>query len=86
MSTESDKVHLTFTDGIWIVRSLDSSKKISIQHDTIHAEIIGEGGVFLDIEKDILINFDAVVTMKDTKNLDPSFYVNAGGEKNFFDF
>lgn len=71
--TKQDEVwEVKISDGSWIIRSVIDTQKLLIKGNNIDAVLGGIGGVYVDHGQELIANFDADVTVGDTKLL-PSF-------------
>lgn len=76
--------NVNFSDGVWIVRSIDPTGSISfIWPNNFSGIIIGKGTIFLDFKNDIMLSIDALLLWKNNSKILPSFYVK-NDEKIFF--
>ena len=80
-----DTVDITLPGmGQWIIKSLDASAKINLKSSLFSGVLVGEGGVFLNLEQKTIINFDIDMTTQDGEKILPSF-VRTGNKQSFFD-
>ncbi len=76
--------NINFSDGVWIIRSLDPTGAISFSWpNKVSGMIIGKWTIFLDFKNDIMLSIDALLLWKNNNKILPSFYIK-NDEKVFF--
>ncbi len=84
-SPSVNKWIIKFSDGIWMLRSIDPTGIVSFSGpNEIIWTIKGRGTVFLDFKNNILLSVDALVLGANNSKLLPSFYIQ-NGKKMFYD-
>ncbi len=80
-----NKWTIKFTDGIWVLRSIDPTGIVSFSGPNSSLWTIQwKWTVFLDFSNDIILSVDALVLSTRNNKILPSFYMQ-GGKKMFFD-
>lgn len=83
-SIDDDMSTIRFTEGVWLLRSIDPTGSISVYwQNKLVGLIRGKGTVFLDFRNNILLSVDALISIENTKIL-PSFYIQ-NDKKMFYD-
>jgi len=81
---KSDKtISIYFEAWKWIIRSLNQTQKVAVNFGATNFWLEGAGGAFIDIENNIVANFDAEMTLNQ-KELLPAF-LSRNGQQEFFD-
>ncbi len=80
-----NKTTIKFSNGVWILRSIDPTWIISFSWpNKVTGTIQGKWTIFLDFQNDILLSVDALVMSTGSSKLLPSFYVQ-NSKKMFYD-